>query len=76
MMWNMKIKSVLSIFSLLKSSITSDLKRKIVIKLFIQSAFASGSRLMGITRIHLMACFLHVHEECMLFRLSYQGNLI
>ncbi len=44
-----------------KSNITSDWKRKIEIKLFIQSAFASGSHLMGITYIHLMIYFL----ECM-----------
>ncbi len=59
-MWNIKIKSALSIhkqfFS--KSNITSDLKRKIEIKLFIQSAFASGSRLMGIIHIHLIIYLL------------------
>ena len=45
-----------------KSNITSELKRKIEIKLFIQSDFASGSRLMGIICIHLMIHFL----ECMM----------
>ncbi len=41
-----------------ESNMTSDLKRKIEIKLFNQCAFASGSRLMGIIRIHLMIYFL------------------
>ncbi len=41
-----------------KSNITSDWKRKIEIKLFIQSAFAGGSHLTGIIRIHLMIYFL------------------
>ncbi len=41
-----------------KSNITSDWKRKIEIKLFIQSIFASGSHLMGIIRFHLMIDFL------------------
>ncbi len=50
--------SVKQFFS--KSNITSDLKRKIEIKL------ASGSRLMGIIHIHLMIYFL----EC-----SCKGNL-
>ena len=46
-----------------KSNITSDWKRKIEIKLFIQSAFASGSRLMGIIRIHLMIYFLECTQS-------------
>ncbi len=47
-----------------KSNITSDWKRKIEIKLFIQSAFADGSRLMGIICIHLMNYFLECgHDE-------------
>ena len=42
----------------LKQNKTSDWKRKIEIKLFIQSDFASGRRLMGIIRIRLMIYFL------------------
>ncbi len=47
-----------------KSNITSDWKRKIEIKLFIQSAFTSWCRLMGIIRIHLMIYFLEGMFPC------------
>ncbi len=40
------------------SNITSDWKRKIEIKLFIQNAFASGSRLMGIRPSQVNSLFL------------------
>ncbi len=46
-----------------KSNITSDWKRKIEIKLFIQSDFASGSHSMGIIRIHLMIYFLECGKQ-------------
>ncbi len=62
MMWKVKIKY--------NSNITSDWKRKIEIKLFIQSAFASGSRLMGIIHIHLMIYFL----ECVIGSRTKQKN--
>ena len=47
-----------------------DWKRKIEITLFIQSAFASGSRLMGIICIHLMIYFL----ECIRYIPKWQND--
>ncbi len=54
-MWKDQV-SIENFFS--KSNITSDWKRKIEIKLFIQIANASGSCLMGIICIHVMIYFL------------------
>ncbi len=55
-----------------KTAFESCSKTKIEIKLFIQSAFATGSRLMGTICIHLMIYFL----ECTNHQNQWKNDVI